>query len=128
MGFLSGAFALAISPADPNHLLLGTDSGLLRPWNAGLDWKAEAPDLVIGPAFAAAFDADGQRTLVSTASAIVRGDGQGWRTVRAPAPALLSGTGTWRIYPAGWSGLYRNDERCACWRDTLAPRGMSPSP
>ena len=35
LSFLSGAIALAISPADPNHLLLATDSGLLRSQIAG---------------------------------------------------------------------------------------------
>jgi photosystem II stability/assembly factor-like uncharacterized protein len=88
-GFLSGAIALAISPIDSNHLLLATDSGLLRSRNAGLDWKIEAPNVVIGPAFAAAFDADGQRALVSASSAIVRSDGEGWRTIRAPGRAAF---------------------------------------
>jgi len=36
--FVSGATALAISPADVNHLLLATDSGLLRSRNGGRDW------------------------------------------------------------------------------------------
>src|SRR5207253_2904422 len=36
--FVSGATALAISPTDVNHLLLATDSGLLRSRNGGRDW------------------------------------------------------------------------------------------
>src|SRR2546428_2806679 len=33
--FVSGALALAVSPRDPNHLLLATDSGLWRSRNRG---------------------------------------------------------------------------------------------
>jgi hypothetical protein len=39
--FVSGAIALAISPTDANHLLLGAESGLLRSRNGGRDWTIE---------------------------------------------------------------------------------------
>src|SRR6516162_746081 len=73
--FLSGALALAISPTDPNHLLLGTESGLLRSRNGGRDWTIEAPSIVLGSVFAAAFSADGRRALISTGLGVFRGGG-----------------------------------------------------
>ena len=66
--FGSGALALAISPVDANHLLLATDSGVSRSRNGGRDWEIEAPGILIGPAFAVAFDVDGEHALVSGAS------------------------------------------------------------
>ena len=63
--FVSGALACfpRSSPRDPHHLLLATDSGVWRSRNGGRDWEVEAPDVLIGPAFAAAFDLDGNRAL-----------------------------------------------------------------
>src|SRR5262249_60517333 len=63
---VSGALALAIHPRDPDHLLLGTDSGLLRSRNGGLDWTVDAPGVLVGPVFAVAFDAEGRRALAPT--------------------------------------------------------------
>src|SRR5262245_55504006 len=60
---VSGAIALAVSPADATHLLLATDSGLLRSRNGGLEWSVEAPTVLVGPVFAVAFAADGRRAL-----------------------------------------------------------------
>ena len=39
--FVSGALALAVSPMNPNHLLLATDSGVSRSRNGGRDWEIE---------------------------------------------------------------------------------------
>ena len=119
--FVSGAIALAVSPVDPNHLLLATDSGVSRSRNSGRDWELEAPDVLVGPAFAAAHDADGQRALVSVALAIFGNDGDGWRAIRAPADAaparaLVAGPAPGRVYLAGWSGLYRSDDWGASWQ------------
>src|SRR5262245_64414018 len=65
--FIGGALGLAISPADPHHLLLATDSGLLRSRNGGRDWQVEAPAVLAGSVFAVAFDREGVRVLASTA-------------------------------------------------------------
>src|SRR3989441_11200174 len=48
--FVSGALALAVSPRDPNHLLLATDSGLWRSRNGGGDLGGEGPGGPPGPA------------------------------------------------------------------------------
>src|SRR2546429_3746821 len=50
--FVSGALALAVSPRDPNHLLLATDSGLWRSRNGGGAWGAFAPGALCGPGLA----------------------------------------------------------------------------
>ena len=118
--FVSGALALAISRADPHHLLLATDTGVARSRNGGRDWVMEAPDVLVGPAFAAAFDVDGDRALVSGASAIFRGDGERWRRLRSPAGsvparALVSGSIRGRVYLAGRTGLYRSDDWGQSW-------------
>jgi photosystem II stability/assembly factor-like uncharacterized protein len=103
-------------------LLLATDSGVSRSRNGGRDWELEAPDILIGPAFATAFDVDGKRALVSGASAIFRTDGTGWRRARAPsgavpARALVSGSVGGRVYLAGRTGLYRSDDWGQSWID-----------
>ena len=118
--FTAGAMAFAVSPTDPHHLLLATDSGLSRSRNGGRDWVVEAPDTLVGPAFAAAFDADADRALVSSASAIFGSDGGRWRRVRCPAGstparALMSGSLRGRVYLAGWTGVYRSDDWGRSW-------------
>lgn len=140
--FPSGALALAVSPSDPNHLLLATDSGLWRSRNGGRDWEVEAPETLTGPAFAVAFDADGRHALVAGTSSLFRGDGKGWRPVRAPAGAsparaLVAGAAPGRIYLAGRSGLYRSDDWGESWENVgraleadrvdalVAPQGRS---
>jgi photosystem II stability/assembly factor-like uncharacterized protein len=125
--FGSGAMALAISPVDSNHLLLAADSGVSRSRNGGRDWDVEAPEILTGPAFAVAFDVDGERALVSIASAIFRTDGQGWRRIHtpagsAPARALMSGSVRGRAYLAGRTGLYRSDDWGESWVDVADER------
>jgi photosystem II stability/assembly factor-like uncharacterized protein len=119
--FVSGAIALAINPTDANHLLLGTESGLLRSGNGGRDWIIEPPTIVVGPVFALAFSADGQQTLVSTGLGLFRGEAEnGWRATSTPegatpARAILRSGGAGRVYLAGWTGLFRSDDLGASW-------------
>jgi photosystem II stability/assembly factor-like uncharacterized protein len=121
VGFVSGAIALAISPTDVNHLLLGSESGLLRSRNGGRDWTIEAPAVVVGPVFALAFEADGQRPLVSTGSRIFRDEPEkGWQQAPAPhgatpARAIIRSDEAGRVYLAGWTGLFRSDNWGASW-------------
>jgi photosystem II stability/assembly factor-like uncharacterized protein len=110
--FIGGAMALAISPADANHLLYATDTRLLRSRNGGRDWTQEAPDKLIGPILAVAFDADGHGAVASNAAGVfVTDDGKTWSESNAPtgaAPArsiVASGT-PGRFYLAGPRGLY----------------------
>jgi photosystem II stability/assembly factor-like uncharacterized protein len=118
---VTGAIALAISPIDVNHLLLGAESGLLRSRNGGRDWTIEAPAVVVGPVFALAFAADGPRALVSTGLGIFGGEaGNSWRLALSPqgatpARAIVRSGEAGRVYLAGWTGLYRSDDWGASW-------------
>jgi hypothetical protein len=128
---VSGAIALAISPVEPNHLLLATDSGLLRSRNAGLEWSQEASSLLVGPVFAVAFDTDGRRALASTATSLFRSDdGQTWRDISAPPgtmPArLLVPDGPGRIYLVGWQRLYVTGDWGASWSAVASPLPDAP--
>ena len=119
--FLSGALALAISPTDINHLLLGAESGLLRSRNGGRDWTIEAPSIVLGSVFVLSFAADGQRALISTALGLFRREAENsWRPVStpqgaAPARAIVRGGEAGRVYLAGRNGLYRSDDWGMSW-------------
>ena len=120
--FGSGALSLAVDPRDPNHLLLASDSGMWRSRNGGRDWDVEAPGTLQGAAFAAAFDAGGQRAFVATSSSLFVNEGDGWRPLRTPAgsmPArgLVAPGAPGRVYMAGRSGLYRSDDGGRSWTD-----------
>jgi hypothetical protein len=120
--YVSGAIGLAISPTAPDHLLLATDSGVLSSKNGGRDWTVEAPDVLVGAAFAVAYDADGARALASGGSAIFRSDGNRWQLTRAPAGAaparaLARGSAPGRIYLAGWSGFHVSHDSGMSWQD-----------
>jgi photosystem II stability/assembly factor-like uncharacterized protein len=118
---LSSAIALAISPTDSDHLLLGTGSALFRSRNGGRDWTLETPSVVLGSVFAVAFTRDGRRALLSTGLGIFRGEvDNSWRQLEAPRGALparaiaCSGEAD-RVYLAGWTGLYRSDDLGTSW-------------
>ena len=119
--FVSGAIALAISPTDVNHLLLGAESGLLRSRNGGRGWTIEAPSVVLGSVFAVAFSADGQRALASTGLGIFRNEADNdWRPISAPqgaapARAIVRSGAAGRVYLAGWAGLFRSDDWGGSW-------------
>ena len=118
---VGGALTMAISPVDVNHLLLGTDSALLRSRNGGRDWTLEAPSVLVGAVFAVAFAADGQRALVSTGLGIFRSETENsWRQLPAPggatpARAIVRGAERGRVYLAGWTGLFRSDDWGQSW-------------
>ena len=129
--FARGALALALHPSDPHHLLLATDSGLLGSRNGGRDWDAEASGLLNGPAFAVAFDADGQQALASGANALYRLEGTRWREARVPAGAaparlLVPGGVAGRVYLAGWAGLHRSDDWARSWKRVGQEIGAEP--
>jgi photosystem II stability/assembly factor-like uncharacterized protein len=130
--FVSGAIALAVSPADANHLLLGAESGLLRSRNGGRDWFVEAPAVMVGPVFALAFAADGQRALVSTGLGIFGGETENvWQQAAAlkgaaPARAIVRGGEAGRVYLAGRTGVFRSDDWGTSW--SSAANGLPHEP
>jgi photosystem II stability/assembly factor-like uncharacterized protein len=130
--FVSGALSLAISPTDVSHVLLGTDSGLLRTLNGGRDWQTGAAGLIDGPVFAVVFHADGVGGLASTGLGIFRTDDAiAWRAIAAPAGAaparvLVRGAGAGRAYLAGALGLWRTDDWGGTWLDVAG--GLPPAP
>ena len=112
--------------------LLATDSGLWRSRNAGRDWDVEAPETLAGPAFAAAFAADGQRALVAGTRPSSATTGT-WRPVRAPAGAspacagsagAVPGSSTWRAEPGSTGATTGGvlDERRACAKRIVSMR------
>ena len=114
-----------MDPTDSTHLLLATDSGLLRSRNGGLDWTLEAASVLVGAVFAVALGGDGRHALVSTGTDLFRTtDGLAWRKTPAPAGAAparaLVAAGPERLYLAGWRGLHRSDDGGATWTDITA--------
>jgi len=118
--FLGGAVSVAVNPADPNHLLLGTDSSLLVSRNGGRDWKREVPDKLFGAVFAVTFLPDGKAALCSTPAGIFRFENGEWQQASAPpeaAPsrAIALGADPQRIYLLGRRDLYRSDDAGRNW-------------
>lgn len=128
---LGAVISLAINPTDLNDLLLATDSGLMRSRNGGRDWTLQAPKSPVG-AFAAAFDGEGRRVLVSTASDLFRTDDGGlWRTLApprgtTPARAIVRGAAPGRVYLAGWKRFAQSDDWGTTW--STAADGLPAGP
>jgi photosystem II stability/assembly factor-like uncharacterized protein len=122
----TAAIAVAVSPTDGNHLLLATDSGLLRSRNGSRDWSRETPSVLSGAVWAAAFAADGRRALIATDSGVFRSEADNdWRPARAPrgavpARVIAPGAVPGRAYLAGWTGFVRTDDWGGSWTDAAA--------
>ena len=118
--FLGGAVALAIDPSDSTHLLLGTDTGLLRSHNGGRAWSAEDPGRLVGSVFAVTFLMNGKAALCATPGGVFLQTDGTWRQANAPAEAAPSrsialGAASGRIYLAGRRNLYRSDDNGERW-------------
>ena len=113
--FLNAALTVAVDPRDPNHLLMGTDLGLLRSRNGGRGWASEAQGLVVGGVFAVAFAPDGRSAICAAPSGVFRLGEGGWSRVRAPdgaapARAVTFGAAAGRVYLLGRDGLFVSDD------------------
>lgn len=113
--FLRSAVAVAIDPADPAHLLFGTDVGLLRSRNGGRQWTPVAPELIRGPVTAVALEPGGGVALAADPGGLYRFAEGGWRradlpAAALPARALLAGASPGRVYLLGRSRLFRSDD------------------
>ncbi|HJS86401.1 MAG TPA: hypothetical protein VJ779_13170 [Acetobacteraceae bacterium] len=114
--FLNAALIVAVDPRDPAHLLLGTDTGLLRSVNGGRSWKPEAKGVVTGAVFAVAF-APGRGTILCAATnGVFRfADGR-WNRADVPPDAMPArriafGTKPGRVYLLGRNGLFASDNQ-----------------
>lgn len=85
--FITAAVDVAVSPADPNLLLLATDSGLLRSPNGGRDWTMTGLGQIQGLVTAVAFSPDGRLALAADTTGLFASDdgGETWRSVVLPA-------------------------------------------
>lgn len=113
--FLNAALAVAVSPRDPLHLLMGTDLGLVGSRNGGRSWDVEARDLIFGPVFAVTFSPDGERAVCAAQSGVFRHDGGRWTAARVPDAAIPARTVAYgsapdRIYLLGRSRLFRSSD------------------
>jgi photosystem II stability/assembly factor-like uncharacterized protein len=117
---MGGAIAIAVDPSNPDHLLLGTDNGLLATSNAGRDWDVVAPELV-GAVLAVAFGARGQSILAANRSMLVSSeDGVHWQSRpmpsgASPARALVADTQAGAFYLLGWNALLYTTDVGASW-------------
>ncbi len=113
--FLGAAVSVSVNPREPNHLLLGTDSGLLASSSGGRKWDRVAPAKLFGAVFAVAFLPDGASALCATPGAVYRLEDGDWQQVSAPteaapARAIALGAAPGRVYLIGRRDLYRSDD------------------
>jgi photosystem II stability/assembly factor-like uncharacterized protein len=113
--FLGAAVSVSVNPTEPNHLLLGTDTGLLSSGNGGRKWDRVATTKLFGAVFAVAFLPDGKSALCTTAGGVYRLEGSEWRqasapTEAAPARTIALGAAPGRVYLVGRRDLYRSDD------------------
>jgi photosystem II stability/assembly factor-like uncharacterized protein len=118
---MGGALAVAIDPSDPDHLLLGTDTGALSTHNGGRDWDLLAPDLLMGAVFAVAFDAHARWEMAATMSTLaVSEDERHWQTRlvpvgSSPPRAVVPDTTSAGFYLLGWSSAFHTADAGESW-------------
>jgi photosystem II stability/assembly factor-like uncharacterized protein len=119
--FLGAAVSLAIDPTDPNHLLLGTDAGLLVSRNGGRQWERAEPDRLFGAVFAVAFLQDGKHAICATPGGVFRYDGLRWNAAAAPresapARAIRPGAAPARLYLIGRREPFVSEDAGTTWQ------------
>lgn len=113
--FLNAALTVAVDPRDPNHLLMGTDIGLLASSNGGRSWSPEAQGLVSGAVFAIAFSPDGGNVICAAPTGVFRLTEGHWTRAIAPngaAPAreIVFGSAPDRVYLLGDRSLFMSTD------------------
>jgi photosystem II stability/assembly factor-like uncharacterized protein len=113
--YLSAALIVAVDPRDPNHLLIGSDGGLLASINGGRSWVQEAPTLISGAVFAVAFSPDGTTVLCAAPGGIYRKSAGSWHQADAPGGAtpgrgILFGSAPGHVYLLGRDRLFSSDD------------------
>jgi len=118
---VAGALAVAVDSADANHLLMGTDAGLLATRNGGLDWQ-DAATGPSGPVFAVAIASERHQLAVNDRGLYHSNGDDTWHPLPLPAGvspvrALVSDPRTNGLYLLGWKGLFYSED----WGTTWAP-------
>jgi photosystem II stability/assembly factor-like uncharacterized protein len=113
--FLNAALTVAVDPRDPNHLLMGTDIGLLGSSNGGRSWSPEAQGLISGAVFAIAFSPDGASVICAAPTGVFRfHDGHWTRALTpdgaAPGREIAFGLVPDRIYILGNNELFLSED------------------
>jgi photosystem II stability/assembly factor-like uncharacterized protein len=113
--FLSSALTVAVDPRDPNHLLMGSDSGLLASANGGRSWTQVAPTAISGAVFAVAFSPDGAIALCVAPAGVYRNMDGSWQRSDAPASAMpgrriVFGEAPGRVYLLGRDRLFSSND------------------
>jgi photosystem II stability/assembly factor-like uncharacterized protein len=113
--FLNAALVVAVDPVNSNHLLMGSDAGLMESVNGGRSWNAQAPDLVNGAVFAATFSPDGSTALCVTPGGIYRSSNGRWHRSAAPAGAtpargIVFGATSEKVYLLGQDRLFSSND------------------
>ena len=126
--FLNAALTVAVDQRDPNHLLMGTDVGLLSSRNGGRNWSPEAPGLIMGAVFAIAFSADGGTAVCGAPTGIFRLAHGFWTRAAAPdgaAPVreIAFGSTPDRIYLLGNGSLFISADGGQSYRRLREPGG-----
>jgi len=113
--FVNAALTVALDPRDQNHLLMGTDSGMLRSQNGGRSWLPEARDRIFGSVFAIAFSPSGASVMAAAPSGVFRFHEAQW--VRAklpdgavPARVVAFRTAPERVYLLGDNAVFASDD------------------
>jgi photosystem II stability/assembly factor-like uncharacterized protein len=124
--FLNAALTVAIDPRDSDHLLLGTDTGVLGSHNGGRSWVTEGGGAIVGPVFAIAFSPAGDGSAICIApGGVFRFHENRWTHAAAsreagPARAAIYVTPE-RIYLLGHGGLYLSDDGGESFRQAPHP-------
>jgi photosystem II stability/assembly factor-like uncharacterized protein len=113
--YLNAALTVAVDPRDPNHLLMGSDSGLWASVNGGRSWTQEATTLISGAVFTVAFSPDGVMVLCVAPGGVYRNlDGRWGRsdapTEATPGRGIVFDGALGRIYLLGRDGLFSSDD------------------
>jgi photosystem II stability/assembly factor-like uncharacterized protein len=113
--FVNEALTVALDPRDPNHLLMGTDSGMLRSRNGGRSWVPEARDRIFGSVFAIAFSPSGSSVIAAAPSGVFRFHDAQWSRAKladaaVPARVLAFGAASDRVYLLGDNAVFASDD------------------
>ena len=113
--FVNAALTVALDPRDQNHLLMGTDSGMLRSQNGGRSWLPEARDRIFGSVFAIAFSPSGASVMAAAPSGVFRFHDAQWSRAKladgaVPARILAFGAAPDRVYLLGDNAVFASDD------------------